>query len=238
MPLTDQKPFQIFGLRLFHHLSSIKIGTDAVLLSAAIRRYAAADRVLDVGCGCGIIGLSFVKKFSNAFLTGIDLHRPSIEQATENSQINFLENRSKFLCADYQTFSTNEKFDLIVSNPPFFQNQLKSPKAIKNAARHGDDSLPHDVLIHKSAELLAGTLALIVPYTYRNLFLLLAENKNLRPSHEIVIRSKPDSEIPIRVILFFKKQIRSPSFFESHELVIRRSDNSFTDDYLDFVYQS
>ncbi|GCD77911.1 tRNA1(Val) (adenine(37)-N6)-methyltransferase [Thermaurantimonas aggregans] len=237
MTSADEKPFQIFGLMLFHHLSSIKIGTDAVLLSAAIRRFAVADRVLDVGCGCGIIGLSFAQKFPNALLTGIDLHRPSIEQAIENSRRNYLENRSEFLCADYQTFSTDEKYDLIVSNPPFFHNQLKSPKADKTSARHGDESLSYDVLFGKSAELLSGTLALIVPFTYKNVIVQLAKKKDLRLTREIIIRSKPDSETPIRVIFFFTMQPH-PSIFESVELIIRRSDNSFTDDYWEFVYQS
>lgn len=237
MPSDIHKPFQIFGLTLYHHLSSIRIGTDAVLLSAAIRRYATGRKVLDVGCGCGIIGLSFIEKYPHTHLTGIDIHCPSVDQALENSHLNRLHSRTTFVCTDYQSFSSNEKFDLIVSNPPFYHKQLKSPQADRNAARHNDESLPYEVFFETSSKLSEGTVALIVPFTYRSAMYQLAVSKHFHLFREIVIHSKPSSGTPIRIILFFTNQTNQMTLTTS-DLIIRREDNAFTDEYLQFVYQS
>lgn len=231
------KPFRIFGLSMFHHLSSIKIGTDAVLISAAVRRYVVATHVLDVGCGCGIIGLSFINKNKDAHLTGIDIHQPSVMQAADNAALNQLSGRSTFFCADYLYLKEENKFDLIVSNPPYFRNQLKSPKEAKNNARHNDLSIPYEALFKKSAELCTGIVAVILPDEYRELAITLAEFNTLGCVRQIEIFSKPDSQNPIRVILFFQNTPKN-IVIQNQKLVIRNADNAFTSEYLDFVYQS
>ncbi|MFN3951697.1 MAG: tRNA1(Val) (adenine(37)-N6)-methyltransferase [Thermaurantimonas sp.] len=234
---TEIKAFQIFGLQLYHHQSSIKIGTDAVLLSAAIRRFCTAERILDVGCGCGIIGLAYLKKHLQTFLTGLDIHMPSIYQSAENARINNLTGRTKFLCLDFLAFDTDLSIDLIVSNPPFFQNQLHSPQSARNNARHGDKNLPIHRLIGKAGVIRPKELVLILPAQDKSMVVALAEFNRFYVFREILVFSKPNSGQPIRIILFFSGQ-KSGKTVEKLSLVIRNEDNSQSTQYLNFVYDS
>ena len=231
------KPFQIFGLQLYHHQSSINIGTDAVLLSASIRRFCTADRILDVGCGCGIIGLAFLKKHPQTHLTGLDIHMPSIHQSAENARINNLTERADFLCCDFLAFDTCLSIDLIVSNPPYFRNQLQSPQTVRNNARHGDINLPIHHLIEKVGLMDPKELVLILPSQDAPMVAELAECNRFYVFREIFIFSKPDSSKPIRIILFFSSQ-KSGRTVEKVSLIIRNADNSLSKQYMDFVYAS
>ncbi len=233
----DIKPFLIFGLQLHHHSSSIKIGTDAVLLSASIRRYSAAHRILDIGCGCGIIGLSFLNKHSESNLIGLDIHMPSITQAICNAHLNNLSHRAVFHCHDFLNYTSDLFFDLVVSNPPFFLNQLHSPNDVRNNARHGDNNLSIYRLIEKAGLINTKELVMIIPEQIKCMVLDKAESCQFYLTREITIFSKPDSRPPIRAILFFtREEATEPP--ENLKLTIRNSNNSFNAQYLDYVYDS
>lgn len=234
---SKTEAFQIFGLRLYHHLSSIKIGTDAVLLSAAIRRYSTGDHVLDVGCGCGIIGLSFLQKNPSSHLIGLDIHPPSVIQSARNALINKLSDRSSFHCLNFLNFTTETSLDLIVSNPPFFYNHLKSSDSKKNLARHADHTLPFGQLMDRVCELQARQLALILPADQKPSLISMAAYRHLTLIRSVDIYSKPESEVPIRSIVFFSRSATGHTP-ETLPLTIRNSDNNFTEQYRDFVYNS
>lgn len=125
----DKSAFRFKQFEINHEKSTLKVGTDAVLLGAWTPIPAPCGRILDIGSGCGVITLMLAQR-SNAQITGVDIDKPSIEEAAENANNSLWKNRINFINCSIQDFCTAEhqnNFDLIVSNPPFFVDSLKSP---------------------------------------------------------------------------------------------------------------
>lgn len=142
----------------------MKVGTDAVLLGAWSRP-PQTGHILDVGTGCGIIALMIAQK-SDAQLTAIDIHEPSVEQANNNFRQSPWPERLKAERASLETFAMKhqQRFDFIVANPPFFINSLKPKQAGRLLARHAQPDFI-DVFLRSIAILLNpnGRAAFILP---------------------------------------------------------------------------
>jgi len=135
----------------------MKVGTDGVLIGCWPLAFSHSPirRILDVGTGSGLIARMLMQRCPEAEVEGIDIDEAAVEQAKENGVNAFLSRLQ-----DWQ----GGPYDLIVSNPPYFQNSLKNPDAGRSTARH-TDTLSYADLIHHSARLLTmnGQLALILP---------------------------------------------------------------------------
>lgn len=161
--------------------TAMKVGTDGVLLGAW------ADcldkkNILDIGAGTGLISLMLAQRNENAKIHAIEIEKEASCQAKENIDNSIWENRISVENISFQKFyeNTNEKYDLIVSNPPYFINSLKNPKKEKTLARHSD-FLPYEEIILGSSKILneKGLLSVILPINESLLFVKLAEEKSL-----------------------------------------------------------
>lgn len=145
----------------------MKVGTDAVLLGAWADT-GNCRHILDIGTGTGIIALMLAQR-SIAEIDAIDIDREACEQAAENAAASPFASRINIIhssCSDFATSSDKQgKYDLIVSNPPYFINSQKCPDDKRTVARH-TDSLPLRDLIRDACTLLSpqGRIALILPY--------------------------------------------------------------------------
>ncbi|HET9572058.1 MAG TPA: methyltransferase [Bacteroidales bacterium] len=153
--------FRFQQFEVYHDRCAMKVGTDGVLLGAWIQT-GSARRILDVGAGSGLITLILAQR-STAQLVGVEFDAPAAEQALENVQRSPWKDRISILRTDVRTFNDG-LFDLIVSNPPYFQNALQPPKAQRNQARH-DVTLSYEELVKKAQSLLSaeGRLAVVLP---------------------------------------------------------------------------
>ena len=189
---------------------AMKVGTDGVLLGAwcPLDRY--ADRIqnteyrpnykiLDVGTGSGLIARMMMQRFPEAEVEGIDIDEAAVEQARENGVQAFV--------SRLQEWKKEGGYDLIVSNPPYFQNSLKNPDKGRELARH-TDSLSYEELIDHSTRLLRseGQLALILPADKEAEMRQIAASKNLFLTHVTRVYSK-ESKPARRVLLAFRYQI-------------------------------
>ena len=189
---------------------AMKVGTDGVLLGAwcPLDRY--ADRIqnteyrpnykiLDVGTGSGLIARMMMQRFPEAEVEGIDIDEAAVEQARENGVRAYV--------SRLQEWKKEDGYDLIVSNPPYFQNSLKNPDKGRELARH-TDSLSYEELIDHSARLLreGGQLALILPADKEAEMRQIAASKNLFLTHVTRVYSK-ESKPARRVLLAFRYQI-------------------------------
>lgn len=185
---------------------AMKVGTDGVLLGAWCDVNEASE-ILDVGTGTGLIALMLAQRNTSANICGIEIDKEAALQAQENVNNSPWSNRVKIAHAPFQTFEAQAemKFDLIVSNPPFFCNSLKNPDKKKSTARHSDE-LPFGSLLACSANLLNsnGRLAVILPVTEGDIFSGLAADIGLHCAKRVVVYPKPDSE-PKRLLLEFSK---------------------------------
>ena len=183
----------------------MKVGTDGVLLGAWCPK---GTRILDVGTGSGLIARMLMQRFPEAQVEGIDIDEQTVSQAIQNGV--------KTYVSRVQNWQA-EQYDLIVSNPPYFQNSLKNPDKGREMARH-TDTLSYEDLVHHSARLLTenGQLALILPAQAETEIRQLAATEGLYLTHVTRVYSK-EGKTAKRVLLAFSHQ---PSVVREDTLVL------------------
>ena len=144
---------------------AMKVGTDGVLLGA----WADCDgakRILDIGTGTGVIALMLAQRNTDAEIHAVEIDETAAHRARSNFDMSLWTERLNVECCAIQEFAPSEKFDLIISNPPYFIDSLQCPDAKRTTARHAQD-LTFDELDKAVCRLLAddGKFALILPTT-------------------------------------------------------------------------
>lgn len=194
------KPFRFKQFEVSHSRSSIKVGVDGVLVGA----FAATDshsprRILDVGCGCGMIALMMAQEFPEAQVDAIDIDSASIEEATENFDASPWGDRLRAMNTDINSWPA--RYDLIVSNPPFFSAGVDSPKSSRERARHADTLSPQR-LIDLGPRLLnpGGRLYMIAPAEFESDLEVRIRGNGLIYEEKILIQGNPNVA-PKRILL-------------------------------------
>ena len=181
---------------------AMKVGTDGVLLGAwtpispNLLTPNPLTRILDVGTGCGLVALMLAQRCPEAHIDAIDIDEAAVEQAKENGAHAFHAKLQEWQGGPY---------DLIVSNPPYFQNSLKNPDKGRQTARH-TDTLSYTELLQHRARLLTddGQLALILPAEAETEIRERAETFHLILAHITRVYSK-ESKPARRVMMAFTK---------------------------------
>lgn len=142
----------------------MKVGTDGVLIGAWANCGDTDSHILDIGTGSGLIALMMAQRNPTATITGIELDIDAYNEATHNILNSPWGDRIQIINHDILTFTPKLKYDIIISNPPFFSNSLDCPNTKRNMARH-TDTLPLESLISKVNELLStdGKFSFIYP---------------------------------------------------------------------------
>ena len=225
---------------LAHERSTLKIGTDAVLL-AALTQVDSARKVLDVGCGCGVIAFCLAQKLAEnqavPSIFGIDVDTDSVAEAQENAvRFPLLPNScfhfENIRLQDFVNQENRHNFDLIVSNPPFFHDDLKPQDRNKLQSKHGDGQLSFSELTDGVEALMSenGRFALILPPTEMEEFHQLTIDR-WHCCKSVYIR--PTSSKPIfRVVREYGHDYYSE---EEHYLDIRDAELQYTQEYLELV---
>lgn len=133
---------------------AMKINTDGVLI-AAMANHEGPQHILDIGTGTGVMALMLAQRFPEAHVQAVEIDLQAAQTAGRNFQSSVFNSRLKVHHLGIQEFQSNQKFDLIVSNPPFFVNDLRNDEERKGIARHADQSF-FEVLIRKANDLLTG----------------------------------------------------------------------------------
>ncbi len=219
--------FQFKQFSIFHDKCAMKVGTDGVLLGSWVNCIN-NDNILDVGSGSGLISLMLAQR-SKALICAIDIDDDAFEQTLFNAANSPFSNRIEVIHSSLQCFSPEKTFDLIVSNPPYFINSLKSPGQSRSTARH-DDNLPLAVFFEKSQDLLTkgGRIAVILPFDLLEYSDGITSDIGLHKIRETLVRSLPDSP-PKRVLLEYSRQQLPP---EKNEMYIELSRHVYSDEYI------
>lgn len=210
----------------------MKVGTDAVLL-ACLASTENCKQILDIGCGSGIISL-ICGQNSNAEILGIDIDNDSIEQAKDNFKLSPWRERLQASCISLQDFasSSTKHFDLIISNPPFFVDSMKSETEKRNLARHNDHLSFQDLIISSKSLLNAqGRIVIILPFTEGLEFIKIASENNLFLSKQISVFPKKSKEANRLVIEFSLNSNTTTKL----ELIIREENNEYTKEYIELT---
>lgn len=168
--------FQFKQFRINQKKSAMRVGTDGVLLGAWANSEG-AKTILDIGTGTGVIALMLAQR-SDAEITAIEIEQQAAEEAASNAGNSPWSNHINIIHDSFQNFSSNfsKTFDLIVSNPPFFINSIRSTNINLAVARHSDKLSLYDLL--KGSEKLLnknGMLAVVLPVQTAEICVKLAE---------------------------------------------------------------
>jgi tRNA1Val (adenine37-N6)-methyltransferase len=223
--------FRFKEFSIIQDRSAMKVGTDAMLLGSFIESNQKGN-CLEIGTGTGVISLMIAQRSPELRITALDIDSESLEEAIQNFQNSPWSNRLEGILEDFLDYSTTEKFDLIVSNPPYFENGLLNESKRKASARH-EASLPLNDLFKKSSELINenGSFILIIPFETSSKWILKAKEFQLNCFKEITIFGKPN--LPKRSILFFSKKGKDKM---EGQLIIRDEDNSYTEAYKSLTF--
>ena len=190
-----------------HSESALKLGTDAVLLGAAMSIRGSERRALDIGTGCGVIALMAAQRSAHCRITGIDIDLPSVQEAARNFAASpWADRLEAVLCALEEFRPETGNYDLIFSNPPYYDDSLKNPDERSAAARH-THSLPHATLCSRVRELLAedGRFCVVLPSDVFSRFRRTAASFGLYLHRELDVCTTPSKPIS-RVVAEFGLQ--------------------------------
>ncbi len=203
--------FHFKKFTICHDRSSMKVGTDGVLLGAwagqGLDNELSPKTILDIGTGSGLIALMLAQRFESSHITAIDIHEESVAQAQENAMASSFGDRIEVSLQDFSTMDINSnRYDLIVSNPPFYTEDTLSGKESRDNARH-TSALPFDALISGAASLLndKGLFSVIIPYSSVSSFVFLCTKNRLHLLRRMDVKSTEKKDIK-RSLLEFGKQ--------------------------------
>ena len=156
------QPFKFKHFTILQESNTQKVGTDSMLLGAWVT--GKFNRILDIGTGTGILALMMAQKNPEASITAIEPDLESLSEAQINFSHSTFKNQLLAIHTPLQSFGAIDKFDLIITNPPYFENSFLSEDTDRNRARHTND-LPIHELYGSAAELLTdnGSLAIVIP---------------------------------------------------------------------------
>lgn len=228
------KPFHFRHFSMMHHRSTMKVGTDAVLLGAWTEMEK-AGHILDAGTGSGILALMAAQRNSLATIHAIDVDAESVREAAVNFARSPWSNRLSVRHADLRSYKPEHKlsYDLILSNPPFFENHIKTSDARRNLARH-TDSLSFADLLGACSRLLSskGRTSMVLPWEVGKQIIQIAPSFDLWPSRILNIIPVKGRE-PNRMNLDLTK-LPGTCLCESN-FVIRNASMQFTHEYLELL---
>ena len=224
--------FNFKQFRINQEKAAFKVGTDGVLLGT-YSFTEGAENILDIGTGTGLVAIMLAQR-SNAKITAIEPDHESYLQACENVAACPWSDRITVIETNVQSFKDDMgRFDLIVTNPPYFVDSLKNPDPRKSSARHNDSFTADDLLKGVSRMLKTeGHLQIILPYVEGNIFIAEAAGYGLYCNDILKIKPLPSSEIRRLILRFGKFQLK-PS--ESFLTIEHGSRHDFTEDYINLT---
>lgn len=204
--MTSQ-PFRFKKFTVAYDRCTHKVGTDAVLLGSWVNT-AQTDNILDIGTGSGIIALMLGQRTGDkTSIDAIEVQPDDAEQARENVAHSPWPNKIAVHTGAAQTFFPEKRYDLIVSNPPYFSKSLLPPDSKRSVARHTGD-LSFKDLLQTAVRLLSpfGRLAVILPYAEAVHFIDLAKDFALFPLRITNFRARHHKPVERVLLEFSSKQ--------------------------------
>ncbi|MEP5339203.1 MAG: methyltransferase [Algibacter sp.] len=232
----SKKPFIFKQFAVSQDRSAMKIGTDGVLLGAWVSVENNPFAILDIGAGTGIIGLMVAQRCHAEIIDAVEIDDDAYEQCVDNFERSPWGDRLFCYHASLDEFvdEVDDRYELIISNPPFYSEDYKTDNKQRDIARF-QDALPFNHLTESASKLLTedGKFAVIIPFKEETNFIELASKVKLFPNKILRVKGNPDSEIK-RSLLEFSFQETS-SKINIDELIIETDRHQYTQDYINLT---
>jgi len=226
--------FHFRGFTVQQHESLMKVHTDGVLLAIfSSEHQPQAKSFVEIGCGLGYVSLLLAKAGAKRILS-IDNNPLAIQMTQLNIEQNALSSTIEARCISIQQWvnENTEKFDVIVSNPPYFENSYPSPYEAKQASRHDLDNWKHWFIkasMHLTEE---GEIHLIYPFLASYKLETHFFGQDLFLHRYWIIHSLQKNPPILRVMAFGRKKCKNPL---KKIITIRENEHNYTDEYLKLV---
>lgn len=223
--------FRFKKFHIHHSRSAMKVGTDGVLVGLLATLPVNSHYILDIGTGCGLISLMLNQRFPQCKIIGIDVDKESLLDARQNIRENNLIQKIELYHTSLQEFSTSMKFDLIVSNPPFFTPTHKAGNEKRTLARHSSTLLAEDLFSYaKNLLSKKGEIQIIYPISMAKVYEVAAENIGLKMKRKITIYGTPNKP-PKRCFTTWQDTSNEIETLETSNIIIENSRHQYTDEF-------
>ena len=232
------KPFKFKEFTVNQDQCAMKIGTDGVLLGAWTSIEKRPFSILDIGAGTGVLSLMLAQRSAAELIDAIEIDDKAYEQCVDNFEQSYWGDRLFCYHASLTEFveeleNEDDKYDLIICNPPFYSEDYKTDNTQRDLARF-QDAMPFEHLIESASKLLSkefGNFSVVIPFKEETNFIEIASKFNLYPNRILHVKGNPTSEIKRSLIEF--------SFRESEttidSLIIETERHQYTQDYIDLT---
>lgn len=227
-------PFKFKEFSVNQDRCAMKIGTDGVLLGA----WTSVDKnpfsVLDIGSGTGVLALMIAQRSYAENIEAVEIDADAYEQCSENFENSPWADRLFCYHASLLEFveEVEEKFDLIICNPPFYSEDYKTTDKSRDLARF-NDAMPFEHLIYAVSNLLSksGIFSVVIPYKEETNLIGLAHASDLYPQRILHVKGHTNATIKRSLIefSFIKKEPKIS------ELIIETSRHQYTEDYINLT---
>ena len=229
-----KKPFKFKQFTVNQDRCAMKIGTDGVLLGAWASISDLPESILDIGAGTGIIALMLAQRSNADTIDAIEIDADAFEQCVENFEASPWADRLFCYHASLGEFldEVDDKYDLIISNPPFYSEDVPSGDGARDLARQ-NSSLPFRFLLKGVIKLLSknGIFTIIIPFKEEKEVLKEAENIGLYPGRLLRVKGHLESEVKRSLIEFHLK--KTPVM--KSELTLEKARHQYTEDYINLT---
>jgi len=219
--------FQFQQFRVNQDRCGMKVSTDAVLLGA-LAQAKSPKRILDIDTGTGVIALMMAQRFSNAKVAAVELDPDAGSQASENFEESDFCDRLELVHGRVQDYDSSGKFDLVVSNPPYFSNHLPTTDLKRQRALHTDSlsfqELAEAVDRNLSAD---GQFWVILPPKESSVLEEILCNKGFHCSTSILIQDNPKLKFH-RIVSSFSRYQKER---QAKEIALKNEEGSFSEAY-------
>ncbi|WP_109302437.1 tRNA1(Val) (adenine(37)-N6)-methyltransferase [Aquimarina sp. AU474] len=209
---------------------AMKIGTDGVLLGAWVPIKESVNSILDIGTGTGVIALMTAQRSHAEIIDAIEIDAEAYEQSVENFEASPWGDRLFCYHASFQEFvaEIDDRYDLLISNPPFYAEDYKTANIQRDLARF-QDALPLEHLMIGATKLLTdhGQFAIILPYKEEKKIIDIGEQIKLYPQKITRVRGTAKSDVKRSMLLFGFEERGA----ETDEIIIEKSRHQYTDTY-------
>jgi tRNA1Val (adenine37-N6)-methyltransferase len=223
--------FNFKKFSISHDKCAMKVTTDACVFGAYVAKEISSntkiETALDIGTGTSLLS-QMIAQSTKFFIDAIELDKSAFEQAVENNSASPYGKKINIINGDARTFSYEKSYDLIFSNPPFYEQDLKSPNAQKNLAHHDEGLLLDDLANIISVQLTpSGQFFILLPYKREAEAIALFSNQELVA--EKVMRVKPTTASPYSRSIISGRKGQGAVKKIAHEEIAIQENNQYTD---------
>ncbi len=213
----------------------MKVCTDSCLFGGIVSKRK-HNKILDIGTGTGLLSMMISQNNPEAIITAVEIDHQSALDARENFNQKIFNNKITLVEDSIQSFSTkcNDKFDLIISNPPFFQNNLTSPLNNKNLAKHNTGlSLEELCLVLEKLSAENSSVWILLPPFEMNKFIDLIINYGFLVFEKYSFKNQSHNSV-FRIVTHFKKGY-SENLIEEEIIIKNDYSNRYSERYISLL---